>query len=411
MADTEPLVPLADPSKPSLVSVDLGANGGTFAPTSASEAAQWVNKEMELWAWIQATSGGNFKQHIERAVEPLRAAHNATTEALRREAGSPQDVLPYLQTATPYLQQAYTNRGLPHSSTPLGAIISALRQRDPQTALGYLYTQLPETPSHELSGNLSTWRGYFMGMAERDGLGLPHAEIAAQEEALNDVRGRAETLIGDSKQRLTTLDRQFHDLCTRMQTVTEDSNRTAAESLGMSTKEHREAVDAHQLQMENIQQAFREKMALRAPVEYWESRKTYHEGRTKWLGGFSFGSLAVLALGLVLAGVWVLRTLNEKGQPDAWRLSLVVLLAVVGVWAVRLIVRMFLSHIHLATDASERVTMVKTYLSLVESGGALGDEDRKLILQAIFRPASDGLVKDEGMPHPMLELLTRTGGR
>ena len=37
------------------------------------------------------------------------------------------------------------------------------------------------------------------------------------------------------------------------------------------------------------------------------------------------------------------------------------------------------------------------------------DEDRKLVLAPLFRPATDGMVKDEGLPHPMLELFTRMG--
>jgi hypothetical protein len=68
---------------------------------------------------------------------------------------------------------------------------------------------------------------------------------------------------------------------------------------------------------------------------------------------------------------------------------------------------MFLSHLHLATDAGERVVMVKTYLSLIEGQGIASDGHRQLILQALFRPAADGIVKDEGIPPTVLELLTR----
>ncbi len=55
--------------------------------------------------------------------------------------------------------------------------------------------------------------------------------------------------------------------------------------------------------------------------------------------------------------------------------------------------------------------MVKTYLALLESEKLPSDDDRKLILQSMFRPAADGIVKDEGLPNPLLEALTRTGSR
>jgi hypothetical protein len=170
-----------------------------------------------------------------------------------------------------------------------------------------------------------------------------------------------------------------------------------------------EALASHKEEMKTLQSAFREGMALRGPVDYWQTRSDHHERRTTVLGRWAFGSIAVLAL--VIGGVayWVLDKLNANGQPEAWRVATLVLIGVLGVWAVRLIVRMFLSHGHLATDAAERVVMAKTYLSLTEAGKTLSDEDRKLILQPLFRPASDGLIKDEGLPHPILEAITKIG--
>ena len=73
----------------------------------------------------------------------------------------------------------------------------------------------------------------------------------------------------------------------------------------------------------------------------------------------------------------------------------------------RLFVRMFRSYLHLSTDGAERVMMVRTYLSLLEQNRLLGSDDRQLILQALFRPASDGIVKDEGLPPLMFNFLNR----
>jgi hypothetical protein len=121
--------------------------------------------------------------------------------------------------------------------------------------------------------------------------------------------------------------------------------------------------------------------------------------------------MAALAAIMCSLAYWTLLHAGNDGKPEAWRVAFAGLLGVIGVWAVRLFVRMFLSHSHLATDAAERVTMVKTYLALLEGDKLPSDDDRKLILQALFRPASDGIVKDEGLPHPVLEALTRLGGR
>ena len=79
-----------------------------------------------------------------------------------------------------------------------------------------------------------------------------------------------------------------------------------------------------------------------------------------------------------------------------------------AIWAIRLIVKLFLSSLHKSNDAAERVVMTETYLSLIESD-KLQNEDRQIILHALFRHSADGIVKDEGVPPGLSELLTRFG--
>ncbi|WP_425487836.1 DUF6161 domain-containing protein [Microvirga lupini] len=48
-------------------------------------------------------------------------------------------------------------------------------------------------------------------------------------------------------------------------------------------------------------------------------------------------------------------------------------------------------------DAEERATMVKTYLALTEKHAA-DEKDRALVLASLFRPTTDGIVRDDGAP-------------
>jgi hypothetical protein len=84
---------------------------------------------------------------------------------------------------------------------------------------------------------------------------------------------------------------------------------------------------------------------------------------------------------------------------------------VFSVWLVRIVVRLFLSHVHLLADANERVTMANTYLALQHSKEGLVEQDRQLILQVLFRPSTSGVVKDDGVPLSWIEAITKTGGR
>jgi hypothetical protein len=69
----------------------------------------------------------------------------------------------------------------------------------------------------------------------------------------------------------------------------------------------------------------------------------------------------------------------------------------VAFWIGRVLLRIFLSNQHLATDAYERMTMVMTFLALVRSK-SIKDEERQLILAPLFRSAADGIVKDDTSP-------------
>lgn len=157
-----------------------------------------------------------------------------------------------------------------------------------------------------------------------------------------------------------------------------------------------------------MRKAFREGMALRGPVEYWTSKASVHSKKAGSLLWAVFGTLLAVTAAVAGAAAWTLLGLAPNTAPDTAKVAILALVGVMGIWGLRLVVRMWLSHTHLATDASERVTMVQTYLAILEADKMPSDEDRKLVLAPLFRPAADGLVKDEGLPHPMLDFLTRS---
>jgi hypothetical protein len=95
---------------------------------------------------------------------------------------------------------------------------------------------------------------------------------------------------------------------------------------------------------------------------------------------------------------------------STWKIGSFILLATLGFWVIRILVRLFLSHIHLENDAAERVTMAQTFLALKRDSALSGTEHIGTILAALFRPTGDGIVKDEGLPPTAMEWLTKLGG-
>ena len=92
---------------------------------------------------------------------------------------------------------------------------------------------------------------------------------------------------------------------------------------------------------------------------------------------------------------------------EHWELIVFAIFVSLGIWLIRILVRIFLSHLHLTNDAYERVTMITTYLAMLKSGHALKDEDKQLILQVIFRPSISGLIKDEAAPPTIIDVFAK----
>lgn len=393
----------------SLFSLDLGSNGGVLAPIEIGKLEEWIQAERQFWYWVQTVPAGNHRNVIDAGIQCL---HNALqhVESVRRHGISSSALQEQLGHIKNYLQDAYINKGLPHSSSTLAERVSAMQQRDVLEAIAYLYVYMPPNGQQFDARDVSSWRGFIEGISERFGLpGVPHEAYEATVSSVEKLRTKVEHLLGEKTSVFDALHRNYESISSEIRTTSKEHEDNFRAFLDSNQETHDKALQTHKEAMAGLEQTFREKMTLRAPVEYWEGRHAHHTRRSTILGWSVFGSMSALAGAIGLIANWVLNNLKADGTPEAWRVSVLALIGVLGVWAVRLIVRMFLSNVHLGTDAAERVTMVKTYLALLEGDKLPSDDDRKLILQALFRPASDGLVKDEGLPHPALEALTRIG--
>lgn len=66
---------------------------------------------------------------------------------------------------------------------------------------------------------------------------------------------------------------------------------------------------------------------------------------------------------------------------------------------------LFLSQLHLEKDARERVVMTEAYFAMSQRGFLTKAESELLVLNALFRQAGDGIVKDEGVGLSLPDLV------
>lgn len=405
----------APPAKAApLFTLDLNENGGRLAPTDHAELIQWIQAEQNFWIWIQQRPQGNHENFQREALNRINEALNAAQQSQQHIQSNQQHSQQQLEISRDRIQQAFQHHKLPHSSTPMAKRIDVYRKEAGDQAASYFLavnmTSGSGQPQFQVQ-DFAAWRGMFEGLLER--FQIPHftakGKKAAAEQSFDQLRTKAEQLLGEKTEAYDALHRDYQSLAESIRSTAGDQASGFESAQGQRQSAFDQLKASHEDAMEALRKTFREELALRAPAEYWRGKR---EGHLKWAwvsGIASFAGIGGAALGLGLQIHSLLSKTPVNTAPETWRLAVLALVGVFTVWALRLLVRMFLSHLHLLTDAGERVVMVQTYLSLLEGDHLTSKEDRQLILQALFRPATDGIVKDEGVPFSLAEALTRSG--
>lgn len=149
-----------------------------------------------------------------------------------------------------------------------------------------------------------------------------------------------------------------------------------------------------------VQKTYEEAMALQAPSKYWRDKAKIHKDAETWaawrLAGFFLAAGAGLSTAFYLTAQFFLQAESDP-RTSVYFVASAGLATVAGLilWVGRLLARLYLSEHHLRKDAEERRIMTTTYLALMRKTAA-GDQDRQVILTALFRNSSDGIVKDDG---------------
>jgi phage host-nuclease inhibitor protein Gam len=139
----------------------------------------------------------------------------------------------------------------------------------------------------------------------------------------------------------------------------------------------------------NVLQALQEKNILQETYTYWKDKQEYHSK----LACRILVLFSILLITSIILALWdETDTLKTISLIKFIKYLLVISLII---WILRILLKIAFSNLHLKEEAHEKSTMIQTYLALIKEGGGLKDHDRKIILEAIFRPSTNGLIKDE----------------
>lgn len=394
---------MAEQLQPTVFEFDLGDYGETVRIASAQELVKWSNKEFQDWEWIQngrPSSEQVWSEHIN-----FRNQLNNLAQQWVQWQNNPQQLQNLFNTLGNLFNHYYCERRIFHSSAPEAAFIKKLgAQRGNSVAAG-AYLGLLHAPVNTGSPLQSD---FISGLFESF---LYSREIDWTASAHREVLNRLKEQYADNTSKQ---DIRFNEIETRNNALNGSFEQTLKSKTDAMDKLHadqgaafKKLIDDHERNLTAIEKTYDQKLALQKPVKYWQTRENYHTRRAR---NFATAALLVtiaLAVGMSFLVHWTFGTLKPDENPKHWQVGLLVIAAFFSVWFVRILVRMFFSHHHLATDASERRTMILTYLAMSREGAEFTKDDKKLIVQHLFRSASDGLVKDDAAPPTILEFLTR----
>jgi len=287
-----------------------------------------------------------------------------------------------------------------------GKIILELAKTDPHAAevLMSRVTNQPIQPNH-VPDILA-----FTAAAGRAGQVLNNLEFTAElhrsliadiSDEWDNIKKLVETNTYDNNKKSKETIIQLND----MNNVFEKHHRRL---FRLFRRKHDQAVD----NLSNLENTYHKQLQLEAPATYWADRKYWHKV-------FSILSATAFLAGLLLAFRYGLEHAQalidflpkaKDGTVGLGGIAVLTLPAAAVAWALRIFTRTFSNNLNLSTDAAQRETMITTYLALANDPKAnLRDEERILILNAIFRP-SESQAADDAPPPNLMELAKSMKG-
>ena len=410
MANDTTTASIGNTEKP-LFEVDLGPEVGIFRPRSIDELARWLETERNFWGWAVQLPGANLPgPELQRQRQNEANIISKITEAQNLK-NDQQNFARAIDHISSLITERYGRLRLLHSQSPRSRYLYSISDKQAAgSALRYFLGHGFSSP-----GDAVELRGFVAGIAFDLNIAQTRSEAVTDVtlERLNKIGAEHETLRAQAGR----LQDQYGETAANIAALFEQQRREYGEAHASRNVQFKELIQkiAGELdtlrgqsadELNAISETYDKKLALQSAVTYLDGKASSHRKAAIIIGLASLiagGGFAVLAF-------WLSTTLLAGDKPAWNRVAVAALAATLCFWFLRILVRMFLSNMHLATDTLSRSTLMQTYLALLREGGGLKDDDRELILKILFRPFSDGMVRDDAAPPSLWDIASRVVG-
>lgn len=365
---------------------------------SVDELQAWAQEEQSKISWLQAVSRNDGSlQQVWNHFNQWISAINQAAQSYKQHNGNEQQQQNILRQLINQFSQFNQKGTLKTSCSPDVEFANQLRESSSDIEAGYALAYLFGT-NFNLSSP-ATISGAFKAFHYQKG---DVSSVEAQQEALESVRRSWSQRFGHQLSKLKTenanLSETKESLAAEIQALREELDRIRS----AQKSEFAELVNESKSTLADVEHTYDEKLALQSSVSYWSGKRRSHTTVMS-----AMGLITLVIAGGTVGGV--LYAAEEYLQVpiieiQAWQLGLVLAISTFGIWLTRLSTKIFISNLHLRTDADERVTMIQTYLAMLREGEGIEENDRQLVLQTLFRPSATGYISEE-LPHSPYDLI------
>lgn len=375
-----------------LIDIDLGPHNGILKLHTVEDVQKFVDSERSYWKWLS-------ERPVQGVVKsPWHSINNSLTQISNAlgNNNSNNEIAPKLQQ---HITQAFKGAKIPLSDSPVAKFIADMREESPISAAAAIGSWM--NCSDINFSNFEQLRGVFK-MAAFDSR-ITTKTASATRKSLEDLRKKYQESTAEIDGQLRRHQQGFANELSRQRSSVASTIRTHRRMIREFRKNEENEIRESIGDLRGVEELYREHMKMKGPVEYWNDKSVKHRDDAKHYRTILMiaSGMSAAVLLIVLIALFYISTSMELAGNSAIPYVLLVSIAVfvtTGVfWLIRILARLYLSEHHLAIDAEERSVMAKTYLALTVDEQAT-DQDRGIVLGALFRPTADGIIKDDGAP-------------
>jgi hypothetical protein len=380
------------PKREILLQVQLPGHSELHPFFTFEEIESFIKRETGFWEWLQKTTASERQlQDISSFVHQQLNNLNSHYTHAKGLSDNPQAQQQRLQQ----LKDAFAGLQIVLSESPEAKFLEKLAEKDSVLAgftAGHFFGRNPQT------NHAKAVEGIFLATAFKQGVVFDSltSHLEVQKSSLDQLRTEYRSKYSEDS-------KEFHELKSDILELKQLLEQDKAKFV----EEQGHALETAEEKLKNIQDTYDKKLALQSSVNYWSTKQGNHTFYS-WIFGVASGLIALAVTGGIIFEIYLLLKPSTANDPTQyWKLGVVGISAFFGIWVCRILVKIFLTHIHLGNDAQERVTMIQTYLALLREGSGPSDDQKELILQTLFRPSPTGLVKDDLTPPFLWEWVTK----